>query len=414
MTSLEFSAYVAIYPKRLNVWYSDASPYKILGVSIPTLTSPPSVKDISKYIENLTKISIPLSTGGTVKVPLLTKTKQTVTDTTSPTGTSTYYICTVPPTDIPQPTSPLIAGTAIFAPSITVGDFSNSPYNATQNSIEASRTSEIIMQSDRYKVGTLSNPSYTGPLNIDLLIINSASKASVQDSNYSDTGWTRGRYIGSTTNKNTYGATAAESGRVFQGAYYTKGITADQIKFQISGSQVVYEDYFYAGVGTTPGISKQNTGFTLTGSFGIPWTGGSGTSPSNYSTFETVLYYKYGNTFTYAPKPLQAGDLIYVNNIDGSSGTELIKVISSGNPIIYPTYVLYSMTVQRAYLAESMTPTYQILSADQNVPIQKATLSTIYKVAGNKLQPVEEGKLVVKESGAILALDPTGVIYKTL
>lgn len=409
MTQQEFEAYVRIYPRRLNIWYSDTAPYTVLGVSIPTITAPPASQDISSYIETLTKITIPLTTGGSTKVTLLSKIRQTVPDPSTSIGTSTYYLCTVAPVVIAQPTGPLLTGAIEFSPAIIRGEFINGPYDVLLGNVEESRTSGYIMQSDRYKIGTLDDPSYTGPINIELLLASSASKADVQDSLYSDTGWTNARYEGSTTDKSNYGITPAESGRVFKGAFYPKGIPIDQIKFQVSGSQAIYEDFFYAGIGTTPGVSRIDTGFTLTGSFGIP------AAVTNYAIYDTSLYLKFGNTFTYAPPPLKADDLIYINSTATPIGFELLRVITAGNPILFPTFVLYNITVTRNYQGDQYNPgQFQNFPANTGATVEKATLSTISKLVGNKLQPVPEGNLVIKESGAIVQLDPFGVIIKNL
>lgn len=416
MTQAEFTAYTGLFPKRFNIWYSETAPYQILGVSIPSYTAPPNIQDISSYIETLTRVNVPLTTGGSAKVPVLSKIRQTVPDPTSSTGTSTYYICTVTPTTIPQPTSTLLTGVVGFSPSIITGDFTNSPYNVTQGVIEALRTSDNIMQSDRYKVGTLVNPSYTGPLNIELLLSTSASKANIQDSLYSDTGWTNGRYNGSITNRNNYGATPAESGLVFKGAFYPKGISTDQIKFQVSGSQAVYEDFFYSGQGSTPGLSTINTKYILTGSNNIP----SVYSANTYQSYETVMYLKVPLLIsTIAPDPLKPGDLITIGTAT-SPGTELMKVLAAPAPVLYPTYALYYIQVLRGYLGDPfLTSTYQAFPANtidtpNPLVVQKSNLSTIYKVVQNKLQPVPEGKLVVKESGAILKVDPFGILIQNL
>jgi hypothetical protein len=411
MTQLEFEAYVRIYPRRLNIWYSDTAPYTILGVSIPAFTAPPNSTDISSYIETLTKMTLPLTTGGNVRVNVLSKIRQTVPDQSSPTGTSTYYLCTVYPTEIPQPTGPLLTGTVGFSPSIIRGEFTNGDYDALLGNVEESRTSDYILQSDRYKVGTLDNPSYTGPINIELLLSTSASKADVQDSLYSDTGWTNGRYNGSITDRVSYGATPAESGIVFKGAFYPKGVSADQVKYQVSSSQAIYEDYFYSGQGTTPGLSSVTTLFQLTGSNAVPF------MDNRYYSFETGMYLKTPLVGTnIAPSPLVAGDLITIGNTTNPP-TELMKVVTAGAPILFGTYALYFITVLRGYLGDpTLLSTYQAFLATTQPPlfVQKSVLSTIYKVVGNKLQPISEGSLVVKESGAILKLDPYGVVLQNL
>jgi len=338
-----------------------------------------------------------------------------VPDQSSPTGISTYYICTVSAVQIPQPTGPLLTGAIGFSPSIIRGEFANGDYDALLGNVEESRTSDYIMQSDRYKVGTLDNPSYTGPVNIELLIATSASRADVQDSLYSDTGWANGRYNGSVTNKDDYGATPSESGIVFKGAFYPKGVGTDQVKYQVSSSQAIYEDYFYSGQGTTPGFSNIATRFQLTGSNGVPWS----FSNNIYNSYETTMYFKIPLVSQIAPDPLKPGDLITIGNTS-TVGTELIKIVTSTNPVMYPTYALYYVTVLRGYLGDPyLATTYQSFPATTSgtsdpYVAKKTVLSTIYKVVGNKLQPVSEGKLVVKESGAILKIDPYGVVVQNL
>jgi hypothetical protein len=414
MTQQEFEAYVRIYPKRLNIWYSDTAPYRVLGVSIPALTAPPNSRDISNYIETLNKITIPLTTGGSVRVSILTKIRQTVVDQSSNTGNSTYYICTVMPVEIAQPTGPLLTGIIGFSPSIIRGEFTNGSYDVLLGNVEESRTSNYIMQSDRFKIGTLDNPSYTGPINIELLLSTSASKADVQDSLYNDTGWVNARYEGTPTNKLKYGTTPAESGLVFKGAFYPKGISADQVKYQVSSSQAIYEDFFYSGQGTTPGPSGYSTLFQLTGSYGIP-----GVNDTYYSYYNGI-YLKIPLTNSIIPPPLQAGDLITIGT-PSAGGSELMKVVTAAAPTLWNTplgtHALYYITVIRGYLGDPyLSTTYQAFPANANPPliVLKSSLSTIYKVSGNKLQAVPEGKLVVKESGAVLKIDPYGVILQNL
>jgi len=131
------------------------------------------------------------------------------------------------------------------------------------------------------------------------------------------------------------------------------------------------------------------------------------------------MYFKVPLVTQIAPDPLKPGDLITIGNT-ATAGTELIKIVTTTNPVLYPTYALYYATVIRGYLGDPyLAQTYQNFPAntsDSSDPytVRKTVLSTIYKVVGNKLQPVPEGKLVVKESGAILKLDPYGVVLQNL
>ena len=414
MTQLEFEAYVRIYPRRLNIWYSETAPYTILGISIPTYTAPPNSQDISNYIETLTKITLPLTTGGSVKLTILSKIRQTVPDSTQSDGGSTYYLCTVSPTEIPLPTTILTTGEVGFSPLILKGEFTNGDYDVLLGNVQQSRTSEYIMESDRFKVGTLENPSYTGPVNIELLLTSSATKANVQDSLYSNTGWTNARYNGSTTNEFNYGATPAESGIVFKGAFYPRGVSVDQIRYQVSGSQAIYEDYFYSGRGTTAGFNSTPTKFLLTGSFGKPF------HSDYYYAFDQELYFKVSlQGLQTPPPPIKPGSIITIGT-STVKGTELIKVVATSAPIVYSTYALYYVLTQRLYLANEFiyTSYNNYLATTSNTPdplfAEITAESKLYRAIGNKLQPVPEGRLVVKESGAILRLDPYGVVVQTL
>jgi len=72
----------------------------------------------------------------------------------------------------------------------SVDQFNWSDYNAIFGNIDISQYSETFMQIDYNTGGTI-------PTNFELLYSGSAAKASIQDSNYTQAGWSNGRYDGS-------------------------------------------------------------------------------------------------------------------------------------------------------------------------------------------------------------------------
>lgn len=82
----------------------------------------------------------------------------------------------------------------------SVNQFEWSDYNAIFGNVDIPQYSEVFMQVDYNTGGTI-------PTNFGLLYSGSAAKASIQDSNYTQAGWSNGRYNGSSNSSidfNTY------------------------------------------------------------------------------------------------------------------------------------------------------------------------------------------------------------------
>ena len=95
----------------------------------------------------------------------------------------------------PQTSNPILIN---INPS--VNQFEWSDYNAIFGNVDMSQYSEVFMQVDYNTGGTI-------PTNFGLLYSGSAAKASIQDSNYTQAGWSNGRYNGSSNSSidfNTY------------------------------------------------------------------------------------------------------------------------------------------------------------------------------------------------------------------
>ena len=239
------------------------------------------------------------------------------------------------------------------------------------------------MQADRYKIGTLANPTYTGPLNINELLSGSAVKADVQDSNYTVTGWINGRYEGSKTDRVDYKTEPAIAGKFFDGSEFPSGSTTGQINYIISSSQVVYKTFFYAGAGDTPGFAKQYSGYKLN---------------NDYSTTSNIIYVS----------PEQVGSILQVPKAgefySQLGNTEVLRVNAVSVVSTIPT--IYALFVTRGYFGVPQ-PLLINTGLDRILQVQ------VYSVEGNKLSGVPRGQVLVKETGAVLRLDSLGYVISS-
>jgi len=396
MTQVEFLAYAQL-PLNIthaNVWYSTTSPYTILGITIPTITF--TGQDITSNLNQVQQISLPGQIAGSnVELTLNVNTRQLYS-----TNNGNFYFYTVTPDQTGNITTPVIfSGQLVFSPSIDSNVFNDSPYNVLHGSIEQSRKSEHIMFSDRYTVGTLALPNYTGPTNIDALLSGSASKADVQDSLYSNTGWINARYTGTKTNIDDYQIDSAATGKVIKASEYPISYSISDIQYQQSSSQVIYSDYFYSGIGDVPGFDSPQLAITVSGSNSHPEYG--------------YLYIK-GTTTSFPIPPDQLpkpGDVLAV---DGDSSLPLAQ---NFNTFIVMEVSLYTTTPQYSYRIQCGSP-YPYRGSSQLTPIALSNDNRIYKIKPskiyalkrNELAGVQRGKLLIKDTGKIVTLNEYGYV----
>jgi hypothetical protein len=121
MTQQEFFLYTELYPNRVNVWYSNTSPYTINGISIPVLTPSPGSVDLRGYLQQVTEITIPLVSGGSVTLDVQTSNFKSISTPSTATGVTEYYIYTTLPVTIPgQGTQSISNGIILISPGIIV------------------------------------------------------------------------------------------------------------------------------------------------------------------------------------------------------------------------------------------------------------------------------------------------------
>ena len=376
MTQQEFFAHTQLNPNQVNIWYSDqGAPYTLYAITIPVfdVTSPTPV-DNTAQLEVLQQIAMPISTGDVLILNITTTSRiQT------PAGISYYYYNIVPITVQTFGTTSVNVNQLQFSPSISQAAFNASPYNATRGNVQASRTSAYIMRADRYKIGTTANPAYTGPLNIVQLLSGSATKASIQDSNYSSTPWINARYAGSKTNTSNYGTEPGISGRFFQGSEFPASSTTASIGYVVSTNQVLYKDLFYAGAGDTPGFTIQQAYYTVDSISGAQ------------GDVVTITVQSAGRTPHTGELYRQAND------------TEIFRVNAVGTTTTPNQYVLF---VTRGYYGGSG---YLSVSGQ----LERVVQVQVYNVEKNRLSGVPKGLVYVKETGNVLTLDSLGYVINS-
>lgn len=353
LTRNEFLELADLYPQQLNIWCTATAPTTVLGISVPFIDQ--EGNSISNILAQITKINIPVDSENTTSVELIITAREIRTS-----GVYSYYFFDVVPKDVtilvdnPSENEPLGIEEGILSPNLVTAIFNSSVYNVIINTAQDNRTSEY------------------------LTIQGTDSKAPIQDSLYSDTGWINGRYLGSSTNRNSFSSIdSALVGGAFQGTYYPF-TAADQEIQNADSSERSYLEYFHNGAETYP----------------------------SYSIETPSLFYLQNNidnsvsTFTVIPqltnKPLklhQQGDLLRP-----SGSSEIMKVIGMVNTISNQ----YDMEVIRGW---NNTVKTSVLGSTS---LYKINSIRIFELEGNKPSPVKRGKIRVKDTQNILYIDQTG------
>lgn len=385
MTQEEFFAYANLnnHSGDVNVWYTGSNPSTILGISVPVYSNVNgSVVNIAAQLAQVQQITVPQPSGYQIIVQVNTRSLNQ-----SPNGTQ-YYLFLVNQINTTGITSGSVAGEIYLSPDIDAYEFSISPYNILGGSIEQNRESNYIMKADKNTLGGTEVPvGYSGPANIYKLLSGSAEKATTQDSNYSLTGWTNGRYDGSKTDINDYKSPPLLSGTVFEGSNYPTSVNVSQIQNQISSSTALYTNYFYAGTEDTPGFLRKSLLYV--------------TTSSNVAASSTEFLIKTSNL---SPNNLtgsiSVGDLIQVGAADEIMRVTILGIPPGAAPGVIRVRVVRNInrTVDTADVNYNGSGIYKIY------PVQ------LYELEQNRLNGVVRGYMAVRDTGEILKLDSNGFI----
>ena len=141
--------------------------------------------------------------------------------------------------------------------------FGFSEFNPLISNASEGRKSDRIMTSDRLERTIL-------PSNITALLSESAEKASIQDSLYTDTGWSNARYVGSETNaQESAGISPTITGRTFVGEVFPSGSDTDYI---CALDNRIDQELFHTADTTLPTFTVGDFKITLGAVFGAQQT----------------------------------------------------------------------------------------------------------------------------------------------
>lgn len=387
LTQLEFLTVVdQLFPDIINIWYSDTDPLTVYGITIPVLDNTDT--DVTQLLQAIQEINITIN-GYNYTFEIESRSQRTALG-------FTYYFFDIIDQEIntlADDTSLLIDQIIFVIPGLQDINFLGGDYDVLINNVDLNRTSTNIMISDRYKI--LGGIGSVNPLNIDAIRNLTAEKAEVQDSNYSITGWTNGRYNGTPTDRVTYGGVdAAITGKFFEGALFPLNTPTVALQQQISSSQITYEQYLNTGDEDIPTVPDLvSTDLVTVNTIGINDT--------------QILTNYYSPQYT----GIEIGDIINILNASPPLSVEYMRVT---NKQVTPNTPggFFTLTVDRGW-----NNTTKSSHAIGPLPISKLGTKgpvKIYKSQGNKIQGVEAGKFIVRDSQEILTLDTLGQILAPL
>lgn len=377
LTQAEFLQVVdGTSPNQVNIWYSDVEPLTVFGLTVPIVDN--TGLNTIQLLQSVQQLNITINSQN-YTFNVLSRAERTA-------AGITYYFFDVEDLQISSlsdDTSILPDQVIYVIPGFQDTNFFGGDYDTLLNNIQQSRESTNIMISDRYKVtgGTGS----LNPINIDAIRNQTADRADVQDSNYSSTGWINGRYEGTSTDSTTYGGiNSAITGKTFQASYFPTSVSTGSINRQLSGSIVIFSEYLSSGQEDIPTYPTLVDVRYSTVASSIPPT-------------ETQIQIKLEPNVSWAD--LSIGDIIVIDEFGPSR--EYMRVDN-----IQPVNSDLMLTVTRRW---NNTPTGNY--NDDSLIIKKIQGPTkVYQLQGNKVQGVQRGRLVVKDSQEILSIDRLGQV----
>lgn len=372
---------------RINIWYTVEAPYTIKGISVPVIDG--QGNSTLQYLQQVEEITLPVAGDGNKTFKIIERSLQRgeVLDFYFFNVTELTITNTVP-TTIPD-------ASIIFSPGFVGLEFVGSDYNVLAGSIQDQRESTYIFQSDRYTIRSTGTGVSLAPLNFNALQQGTALKAHVQDSNYDDTGWTKARYEGTTTDRLDYGEVdPAIQGNTFKGEYFPSSRTDQEIKnYWGSTAELPFKDYLFTGNADTPKYATTPISYKVSSSLTIVPT-----------TSQIIISSSvYTNSINTLPK---VGDLFTI----GSGSQEILKALTITS-IYDPPGKLdrYAVEVVRGWNS-TVKQTY---TSPIDTTISVIDPVKIYNLLNNKLQSVNKGKILTQTTNEILMLDPLGYIVSS-
>mgnify|MGYP003664535810 CR=1 FL=1 len=291
--------------------------------------------------------------------------------------TGFYYFEGSTPSNVPDTLAGALGNpeyniTVGFEPFLGLLEFSSSDYNVLYNNGQTSRKSSIILESDRRE-------GFSKPSNFEAILSTSASKASVQDSSYSDTGLINGRYNGRKSEQENYaGVKPALSAREYKGEIHPGDADLD-VACGLSIGERLINNILHTGPNTLPGFTSSSLFIK---------------NNSTVAPVDTQFIYDLYGSFN---ELVAIGDVI---KTDGDN-VELMRVTSfnSYNQVL---------GVQRGYMG---TTAVQIPS---DTPLFKLNRTDNYRIDefDSNLTAINNSIIYVVESNSLLHTDDFGQVFK--
>jgi hypothetical protein len=398
ITSAQFLQIVdTTQPNSVNIWYSEEVPLTVYGLTIPAIDN--NGNDSSQLLLSAQQINITIN--GYNYTFVIQSRSSRAAPYQSPSGEElevTYYFFEITPIvidSLADDTSIIYSQIVVAIPDTTDTIFFGGDYDALLNNVQDNRESTNIMVADRYEIR--GGPGSANPTNIDDLITLTAQKADIQDSNYSTTGWINSRYEGTPTDSRTYGGLdSAITGKTFEGSYFPSSITTEAINNQISSSTILYTDYLSTSqddLPSQPPAPLPRTKYVVDSNVGI------------FDNNSRIVIEEFPNLPQNFPD-IYIGDIITMSNGNtANTFTEYMRV-DNIQPLLF-TFGFIELTVTRRWNGSP----FGLFSSPSSRAIYKIpNLTKIYQLNGNKIQGISRGRLVIKESSEILAVDSLGQV----
>jgi len=266
-----------------------------------------------------------------------------------------------------------------FLPYVQDEKYEYSDFNPLISNALVNRTSTYTQQSDRVGSGT-------NPTNLEEILSGSATKAQIQDSNYSATGWSNARYVGSITDAQSYkGIPPAITARTFVGEQNPSS-SAYQLICSRSLTDRITSEFLFTGDQEVPSFE----GFVYT----------------KYKLLQAnsanVTALQYGVSTTPETGSIEIGSILAVH--DSSLLPERLRVVGIKQGV---GGLPNTLTVTRGYLGT--TPA----TLPQNSEILVVKPLKIFKVDNTSAKIVNStnSRIWVKDSKEILETDEYGLVY---
>lgn len=232
---------------------------RVTGITVtnkPQVSPPPAFENLIRVLEEVTSIKFRV---GTTLYSLRILDRRAYPNSND---SYSFYYYRVVPFEFPyDPGSTISSDVSIsLYPFLLGSKFTFSDYNPIlDNVIEQRRapSGSRIVESDR-------NSITVSPSNLNAIISGSATLAAIQESNYSSTGWSNGRYNGTKTNAKNYGGIPPTlSGRTFSGAIYASQVLDSYIVSQSLSTRTL-EDIFHTGRNLIPTYEIASSSYSTT------------------------------------------------------------------------------------------------------------------------------------------------------